>query len=698
MPCSPCSAPPDSPDSPATLRQPTHPKNKEQLSETLPEKLPRKLPGAQTITADQLRYFTATERIEAFGTAQRPLIINAPNQGQLTGIHLALDPASAAGRVQGPGQLLSFSTDNTDQPALDLTFATHLDLEFVANTTGDLTALRRAIFQGDVHALAYDNEKNPTPEDPAAAAQPALDLTAQTVIIDLATDDQGKTHPTALTARRGVLAQLPGRSIQADSLRAELAPKNNPKPTTPQNQAADSSPPSRREGPGEGAPDPNNETQKAKQQPLTLAALRATGHITVHSNTDDATLTGHRLVALPDTGQLTLTGTPDQPARVQTPDALLAAPALDFNDHTQTLLATGPGSLTTTSNPQQPTTLHLAFDSQLHYQGNAGQATATGNVRATTNSPTESTRLESHQLHLTFTQPPPPGEGPGEGAPDPNNETQKTKTLQLDLRSLHATPDPNEPNTPVTFTTQTPHPENPNEPATRLTLIGPDLFLENHPTDTDAQRVTVTGPGQMLLEDYRPPNQPQPEAHDRPPRLIEAGQQNQPLQLAGQGVTFFQWENQLHINLHTNDLTMLGDVRMNHDPQNDQPRIRLYADQLTADLTETQPLAAILNQPDKQKQLPEEKEKLPGAGGDPELRSVQLDGHVRVTQQDRHILADQLLFSADDRNVLLQAAPGRDVHVRDPQRGNLDAEAILWNLDTDRIRITDYRGGVMPLP
>ncbi len=624
-----------------------------------------------TVTADALRYFTASRRIEAQGTPQRPLVLDDPTQGRLTGIALRLTPADAAGRVQGPGRLLAYqrrddnevtwveptsTTDADPSLALDLTFATHLDLSFDTDAAGDLSALRQAVFQGDVRALAYENDDQ-TQDSPLKTqdASPALDLAAETVILDLATDDAGRTRPTALTARRGVLAQQPGRSIRSDSLRAELSEAVGPRDDEEANSNA------------------------AVDDRLQLSALKATGNITVVDTIQSATLTGHRLVAAPDAGTLQLLGTDADPARVRTADADLQAPQLDFDEPTQTLRATGKGSLTSTRADDNPgaesTVMHVVWTEHLHYLGTAGTADVRGRVVATTTSPTERTRLESHRLALTFEPHPSvkPEQAQSDGV-DPDADL-----LTLDLRSAHATPDPASPGSEVTLVAHTPDPDNPAEPLTRLTVIGPDLRLENDPTDRDAQFIAVQGAGRMMFEDYRAPED-QSRARDR--------NADQPLQLAGQGVTFFQWAGSLNVDLVTNDVVMLEDVRMNHDPPGGQPNVRLFGDRLTADLTEATPLAALLNAADKDASTSQ---------GDPELRRVQLDGNVEVRQTTRRVYADQLIYVAADRNVLLQAAPGRNVRVRDPDRGNLEAEAITWNLDRDRLRVTNHRGGVLPV-
>ncbi len=663
-----------------------------------------------TVAADELRYFTASRRVEAQGSTQRPFELRDPAQGQLTGVRLAVMPQRNMANVVGPGRLTAYvSADfnlnpnaeeqrdeasdqpgtpaSTTAPPLDITFAQRLRLDF-APPDPDMpadarhTELRRAAFHGDVRALARGQ-----------ADDEQLDLTTQVLVVDLTTDDRGRTVPTTLTARRQVHAQQPGQSLQADELIAQLA-QHSPANQTLKPWA---------EEPRDEAPDHADDNDNNASPPnLTLDTLTATGHVTVHTTEtpDDhdapdaprdlpsrtTTLTGHQLVAKPQLGTLTLAGDDADPARVQTPDADLHALQLAFSEPDQALRAQGPGQLV--ARGADDNTLTVNWSQQLDYDGHAGTAAALGQVKASSVSPTESTRLDAHRLDLTFV--PTEAEPNADQPSSPRPQTPLSPDLNFQLRTAHATPDPDTPDAVVVFAAQTPDLNNLGEPATRLVVRGPDLFLENQPDQPDAQRIAVTGPGQMYLEDHRAPEELKPAADT--PRDQAPDQNANPLQLSGQGVTFFQWTNALRVNLHTNDLTMHGSVGMLHDPLDGEPKVRLFGDQLTADLTETQPLAALLNQSEISNRQSE-------MVADPELRRVQIDGRVRVEQTTRRILADQLIYAAADRNVHLEALPGRLVRVYDTDDRNatLEAEAISWNLDRDRIRVTQPRGGVMPV-
>ncbi|MEM1445296.1 MAG: hypothetical protein AAGF84_04520 [Planctomycetota bacterium] len=621
-------------------------------------------PDAPTIVAaDSLAYATATGRLQAVGSTDRPFRMDAPGQGTLTGqgLDFCPDAADFQADVAGPGRLVAMPTDTDPANApLDVQFVERMRLAFADTAPGrehaespldDLGRLSVADFAGEVHAIAAD---------PDRPDEPPLDLTAEELRVDFAEGGDASNDDSPLLrrihAQRNVLAQHAGRSLAADDLVADFA-------TQPDKQ---------------GDPD------------TTLTRVTATGNTTALLPDEDqpdapaTTLTAHQLVATPDpndpeAGTLLLLADESNnnaaPARITTPTAVLTGPRLLLNQTEQSLQAQGPGRLTQT---QDDESLAIAFTSSLDYHGNAQPfptADAVGNVRAQRTSPTQAARLESHRLALTFF----PTQTPSTDA-STNNGATPLPTLQL--RTAHATANPADDATPVELAAQT-HPiGQPEAPVTRLTVFGPDVFLTQQPTDDLPPHAQVTGQGQLRLEDYTEPT-PDDEA--------EEDETSGGLQLAGQGVTLFRWTDRLYVDLTTNDLTMYGRVGMNHNPLDGQPNVLLVADRLRADLTEDPPFTQMLAaDPDV---ITNE------AAEEPALRQVQLDGRVIVHQDTRRVFADQLLFTADDRNVLVQAYPGGTVRAEDTREDlpPVIAEAFEWNLDRDRLKVTDYRGGLVPI-
>ncbi|MEM9752405.1 MAG: hypothetical protein AAF916_03375 [Planctomycetota bacterium] len=650
-----------------------------------------------TVAADALAYATATGHLEARGTPDRPFRMHAPDQGTLTGQHLDFRPDAPEFQadVAGPGRLAAAAkgptgaADTNATAALNVQFAQRMRLAFLDDAStdasrdesqsplDDLGRLAAADFAGQVHAIAVD---------PSEPDEPPLDLTAEMLRVDferdaaLASDDDTPTL-RRLHAQRGVLAQYADRSLAADDLVADFT-------TEPLDDTGEANTRlARLTATGNAtALLPDEEEEQGQDQTLAAPAASAT------------TLTAHQIVATPDagdakfgreSGKLLLIADPADPnappARITTPTAVLTGPRLLLNEAEQSLQAQGPGRLTQTDGDES---LAIVFATSLDYRGDAQPfptADAVGDVRAQRGTPIQASRVQAHRLALTFfPDAKPSAEEPRDKATDQAN-TNAAPLPTLQLRTAHATADPDDPATPVELAAQT-HPlGHPDDPLTRLTVLGPEVWLTQAPTGDLPPHVQVTGQGQLRLEDYTEPD--------------DAGEPNDAnddeaaadLQLAGQGVTLFRWTDRLYVDLTTNDLTMYGRVGMNHNPLDGQPNILLLADRLRADLTEDPPFTQVLaTDPDAEQG---------DTATEPALRQVQLDGSVIVQQETRRVFADQLLFIADDRDVLLQAYPGGTVRAEDTadDRATFEADAFEWNLDRDRLKITDYRGGLVPI-
>ena len=190
------------------------------------------------------------------------------------------------------------------------------------------------------------------------------------------------------------------------------------------------------------------------------------------------------------------------------------------------------------------------------------------------------------------------------------------------------------------------------------------------------QTVAVPGRGRMLISDYRTP----------------APDSERAVSFAGAGLTAFDWQGHLHLDALRNDLRIEGDVIMAHLPLTEpgspeETPIKLEAQVLTADLTETGGLGAIATGA----------EPAPAA----QLRRVVATGAIRISRDQARVLADHLDYTTDRNTVVLTAEPGKLCELRqaDEPGASTTARSLIWDLATG-VFSADSRGvggGVVPI-
>ncbi len=672
------------------------------------------------VTAATLGYQTAAGRVVAASGPATPVALTTPDLGRLTGSSLWVQQSQKAGQLLGPGTL------DTPEHDLAVTFNDRLDLAFAptpapgssdvpgiapapgsSDSAGGLGTLDSATFVGQVHAVAVGD----TADDQLDLRTDALALSLTTPPATAETPDP-KPRPSRLLATGNVRALQPGNRLTTDQLDITLAPPQAP---TPEQAAA---------VPGDP---PERVRSRLTSGAVDIARLRALGDVNVQLTEDAATpaspgsrdatatasttLTAHALDADPRAGRLELFGLPDVDATLTRDDATLTGQHLVLLENSETADVLGPGTFTANLNPDAPgtsgtrsapeapeETLRVTWQRSMAFDNRTGRVHFLGEVDAASTTPTDDTRLQAHDLSLTF-DPQAMQQG---GAANPNTQNP-TRNTQIALRHALATAVPGDAESEVTFSARTfaPTPGSaatgsieagqPREAVTRLTLIGPRLTFTNEPPNLEddsrindhiaVQRVVVDGKGKMLLEDFRPP----PEG----PEADGDGNAKGVL-MAGPGVTLFAWLDRLTLDAQANDMLIEGDVWMVHKPldtaagrgETAEP-IKLDAQRLLADLTETGGLGAWVGE----------------AAPTARVRQIDADGAVRVTQGDFNVVSDHLRYVEAERNVLLWADPGRGVTLtRDDQpNGSTTAAALTWDLNTNVFRGLNPDSGVIPL-
>ncbi|MEM6459009.1 MAG: hypothetical protein AAF710_06420, partial [Planctomycetota bacterium] len=647
------------------------------------------------VAAATVAYQTAGETLAAQGSPAHPLRVNAPDLGTLTGRDLQLSQRDAVGHVTGPGRLA------TEDQQLDVTFRDRLNLTFTQPKPGSersedpdnpnaLTpnlALDSATFLGDVRALA-------TSDDP----EQRLDLRSHSLALQLTPGPEGDPHPRTLVALadpdtpdQRVLATQPDTTFQARQLTLDLAP---PKPGS-----------ERSEDPGPASTTPD----------LQVTRLRALGQVDVEIRDPDdgpTRLTAHALDADPQAKRLALFGENDQrPATLTRPDAELSGVHLILHETDQTADALGPGRFTARVDPDDPTArLNVAWSDSMTFDNAAGTARFLGDVRSNSASADDDTSLDAHRLDLTFA---PQDLDRSPSAPTPPLASENSGGV-LDLRLAVATADPDDRDDQVQFTAQSYAPPAPGigpgigrgvigpngdaTPLTRVTLLGRELRFINQPpnltneTPVDdnltIEQVRIPTRGRMLLEDYRTPPEDKP---------ADSGESLPGVDFAGRGLTLFAWEDQLVLDAHANDLQLTGDIFMLHRPPpapgsaqataagnndtEDDPPLKLNAERLTADLTETGGLGVFL------------------AGDAPaaQIRAVTADGRVRVAQGTSNLESDRMVYTESNRSVLFTALPRKQVQLTLDGRLAAPAAAYRWDLDQNLFTAIEPRNGVIPI-
>ena len=646
--------------------------------------------GDEHIRAATVGYVRDRQLVFADGSDDHPLTITTPELGTLAGTRLRVDQASAQGQLLGPGTL------QTPRDQLRIGFDQRLDLAFAPDAQGRLDQLRSATFRGNVQASARttppaeaSDPSDPDPSDPPSTEPTQnLEITTPALTLYVSPDANGEPQPTRLEAAGNadspVTASQPGTDFQAHQLTVDLSPA----PPSPPSQT-----PTDDGGTASAAPD------ALVADDVQVSRLRALGEVRVHRPEEQLRLTAHALDADPRVNRLELFGRGDQTQAVLVRgEATLTGLHLILQEAEQSADAIGPGTLTARTDPDDPAArLDIAWTQAMTFRNADGTALFRGDVRAASTSRTDDSTLLAHSLALEFVPQAlqddagltPPSTDQTANPADAEPSDAASDASVLDLRRAHALADPETPDRPVRFAAQTfsPGADRTAPPLTRLTLEGGELLFVNQPpnlTNQTAiddtltiQQVRLPVRGRMLLEDYRQPEADDADASTPPPSPSN-------LNFAGRGATLFAWERSFILDAQANDLRLDGDVYMAHDPDPADPDpdqlIKLNAQRLVADLTETGGLGAFVE----------------GSAPQAQIRQVNADGQVRLAQGTSNIVADHLEYRDATQQVLLWAEPRRETLLTLDGRA-LPAWGYRWDLPTDTFTALEPNGGVIPV-
>ena len=605
--------------------------------------------GDARVSADALAYATAGGRLVATGAPGRPVRAADPAAGRLRAQRFEAKPDAGVATAYGPGELSASDPDGIPgEEALRVRFQEAMNLAFdpADGGTDAGVVLRRATFTGSVSVLAAA----PAGEEPDPAGAAPL-------------GSGGGGGPLTLEASRVVLGFAPP---------AEDSGERDARPT-PESLLADGGvTASRAAEPGAGAAEEPLWTLHSEELRVALSpspespgrpgidGLEAAGGVTVEAapgagaDAPPLALAADRLVASPKLDRVELNGTTDVPATATRGGVTLTGGVVVAGLTGDRLEVRGPGSLDRTGEDGGGAATRLTWTDSLSYDGVTGEAEALGETLTTSESATERRRIEAGDVLASFDPAEPEAadadadaaspEGPGVGF--------------ASLRRLRASaPGGGGGNPRVVVVAETLGPGG----AVRSTLRaeGPRLDLEVLPeAEGGRQLLTMPGPGRLILVDEGSPG-------------AEDAASPGGVKLAGEGATFFRWNDALRLDGAGRDAELTGAVFMNHDPRDGSPRVKLYGDRLLAGFDEAEH----------------------AQGGDPaspevELRSIRIDGNVVVESDARTITADHLSYLTDADEVLLWSDDPGGMSITAEGR-TVRAGNAGWNLRTNRV---DVRG------
>lgn len=711
-------------------------------------------PDDQTVVAAEVDYLTSTGRLRAAAGPESAMVIHDPAVGTLRGMELSVDQQRGSGFVVGPGQLEA--TDDTDAP-LTVAWDDRLDLRFYQrDTDGDpteqmvdldrLAGIRSAEFRGNVAAyeerfdIAADqlaihldppvhNDADPTLDRIDASGDVRLNATdddgspwhiaSQELTVGLETDERGEAYPTRITAREDVATTLPpmpgegdefafnGLDLTAGMLDVTLEPRESPPPALEaEDRGEDENTPAPTDTQENQGSDSLPEREKEQESELlanNLAVKRFVAEEDVRVTLHD---TGVELFAerMNSRGadRLEMFGSDADPAQIQRGGDRLAGNQIVISRDGQTVDVPGPGMLDARLTARdeldsdQADLMTVTWTDAMRYDHPAGRTTFAGGVNVATTSPDglDRTRLTSDDLELTLaeagddTEAPHVNAGPSTDQPDPDSSTDDPFFGDRTIDTVTATGDARFVAERDTLSERE-DPFDETEPQyrsleARLTLMGPTIAFNRAD-----EKVTVPDAGAMIVQNYTPDDMPASEAS--PQEATKSGivpGTTTRVDFTGRGETLFTWTESLTLDAAGNDMLMLGNVRMIHRPPSESgsepPRVvQLDADRLLANLADTGGLDALLA----------------GAQPQPEIETIEADGSVSVLYESKLISADEMDYVEAERTIRFTAGEGRLVRVRDGNepRAGLEAAAISWNLDTDKLTISEVEGGALPV-
>lgn len=669
--------------------------------------------------AGEIEYLLASQLVNAIAPEGRPVRIVSSTIGSLEGSSITLDQQTGVGVILGPGSITQLPDD--EGKALNLAWSDRLELRLYTQAlasdpvplSGDLsqapdaerpgpaeddapvltrdgqvrvTGLQSARFIGNVVATHPDfdctseeltldfrepDELAKRKNDPfrinaagnvtvhaqGDAEDERFAITAQSLTINLENDERGEVYASSMRALIDVKIERPGNTLTCRQVDVALAP-----PVTAQPQ------------------DPDEEPAENNKPYAEVRTLLAQGTVMAELDYDGrrVDLAGDRLVADVELDQLTLIANNDRNlAEVYDldDDRKLSGKLIVMDDQAEQVRVDGPGILAVgLEDPDLAAArLAVAWQRAMNFDNIKSTARFVGQVNATTSRSTDQTELSSDTLDLRFSPDP---------EHDPRNLLSGDDQRQPDadgalsgggreVRSAIATGN-------VRFIASAFETNQPGKPYNRVHIEGPILTFTNRPrtspTAVPVETLTVDGPGVMLIEDYRPRDQP--DDQDAQPQTR--------VSFTGRGATAFKWQDSMTLDARSNTATFVNQVRMIHRPREDDdtdgPVVRLYADRLVSDMEDGGGLGVWLSD-----QAP-----------DARITTVNADHAVRIVHEGRELLGDHLQYTADDQVAELWADEGKRVNIIDTNSGNESSAArAIWDLAKDRIDLRDTAGGTI---
>ena len=674
------------------------------------------------VLAAELSYTLASEFVTVIGDEHQPLAIYSSNAGTLTtppgtpgtpgspGARMTVDLKHGTATLVGPGTLVQQPDEDGKQLVLAwsdrMEMALYTEQRDAEPSDGRgrgggqtrITGIRTATFHGDVTAqhpdfdlaadqlaVAFD------PPDPGAGlgnnpsrieatldvavvargneADERFDIQAQSLVITLDQDDDGKPYARSMRALADVRIARPGSVMTCHRLDVAL--------------------------------DPSGETQDPDARFAQVRSVLAVGEVRAEIQHEDRhiRLAADHLLGDIATDRLTLYATEDdQLVEIVdvVEDRLLRGRHVVMDDQAQVVRIEGPGALVArmddpdhppgtpetpgpAGNPQAE--MSIGWQHAMRFNNATGKAEFHGEVAAVTRRNADTTELSCDDLEVWFTQ------AAEEGPAPPDNGSVLAldagggaEAGGRDVRRATATGN-------VRFVAATRAAETPDRPHSRVTLTGPRLVFTNQPTNEDGnalptpiETVVVTGQGWMLIEDYTPEDAPEaPLESDRRDAQADG------IQFSGQGQTAFLWEDRMELDARANTARFEGAVQMAHDPTPDDranhDNMHMNCARLTADMEDTGGLGVWMSD----------------AAPQPEISVVTAQGPLRIVREGREIRGDHLRYVEADQLAEIWADPSRDVILQEPGHpAPARCGRVLWDLAHNRIEMRDARGGVTP--
>ena len=197
--------------------------------------------------------------------------------------------------------------------------------------------------------------------------------------------------------------------------------------------------------------------------------------------------------------------------------------------------------------------------------------------------------------------------------------------------------------------------------------IATDLRAERVDYDQITGRLDVPVPGNMVYRDARPPAKDQSKG---------------PTLGSGRGATVFAWSKSLVYDQPRLEATMLGDVRVIHEPDNENSQKFELSSQSLKATFEPAPTTQPATKPAAG----------PAAMKDLQAKSVVATGDVHVKSSRLVLDAPQLSFDMLNQTLIATGDEQHPITVFDASTGSTQsASKVFWNTKTDEIRMDAMR-------